>query len=54
MGIGAPKDISECRRFFQEPRNPKSRIYRMYEALRAYFIEGRLLTRTSKPSLALR
>ena len=39
MGIGAPKDISECRRFFQEPRSPKQR---MYEALRAYFVEGRL------------
>ena len=39
MGIGAPKNISECRRFFQEPRSPKQR---MYEALRAYFVEGRL------------
>jgi transposase len=39
MGIGAPKDISECRRFFVAPRNPK---HRMYEALRAYFVEGRL------------
>jgi len=39
MPIGAPKDISECRRFFQQPRNPK---HRMYEALRAYFVEGHL------------
>lgn len=38
MGIGAPKDISECRRFFLEPRSVKQR---MYEALRAYFVEGR-------------
>src|SRR6266516_638153 len=34
MGIGAPKDLSECRRFFLEPANSK---HRMYEALRAYF-----------------
>ena len=39
MTVGAPKDISECRRFFEEPRNPR---HRMYEALRAYFVEGRL------------
>ena len=36
MGIGAPKDLSECRRFFLEPANSKQR---MYEALRAYFID---------------
>ena len=36
MGIGAPKELSECRRFFLEPANPKQR---MYEALRAYFID---------------
>lgn len=39
MGNSAPKDISECRHFFQEPRGPR---HRMYEALRAYFVEGRL------------
>ena len=39
MGLGAPKDLNECRRFFQEPRQPR---HRMYEALRAYFVEGRL------------
>ena len=39
MAVGVPKDISECRRFFEEPRNPR---HRMYEALRAYFVEGRL------------
>ncbi len=38
MGIGAPKSLSECRRFFLEPRHPKQR---MYEALRAYFLEKR-------------
>jgi len=37
MGIGAPKEITECRRFFEEPATPRQR---MYEALRAYFIEG--------------
>lgn len=39
MTVGAPKDISECRRFFQQPRQPR---HRLYEALRAYFLEGRL------------
>ena len=34
----APKDLSECRAFFLVPHTPKQRIY---EALRAYFIEGR-------------
>lgn len=38
MRISAPKDLSECRRFFLEPRNPKQRIY---EALRAYFVDAR-------------
>lgn len=37
MGIGAPKEITECRRFFEEPSQPRQR---MYEALRAYFLEG--------------
>src|ERR1035437_9915440 len=36
MGLGAPKDLSHCRRFFLEPANSKQR---MYEALRAYFID---------------
>jgi len=35
---GAPKDISAVRRFFLEPQSPKQR---QYEALRAYFVEGR-------------
>ena len=38
MPIGAPKDISQCRRFFEEPRHPR---HRLYEALRTYFVEGR-------------
>jgi len=38
MRISAPKDLSECRRFFLEPRSPKQRIY---EALRAYFVDNR-------------
>lgn len=38
MPIGAPKDLTECRRFFAESLQPKQR---MYEALRAYFLDGR-------------
>lgn len=38
MGNGAPKELSECRRFFLQPRSPK---HRMYEALRAFFVEGK-------------
>lgn len=38
MAISVPKDLSECRHFFLEPQNPRHRIY---EALRAYFVEGR-------------
>ena len=38
MAIGAPVDISGCRRFFLEPRQ------RQYEALRASFVEGRPVT----------
>ena len=37
MTIGAPKDLIECRKFFIEPGRPKQRIY---EALRAYFVDG--------------
>jgi hypothetical protein len=36
--IGAPKDISDIRRFFLEPSHPRQR---QYEALRAYFIENK-------------
>ena len=38
MTIGAPKELSQLRRFFLEPRLPKQR---QYEALRAYLVEGR-------------
>lgn len=38
MAIRLPKELSDCRRFFLEPRHPK---HRMYEALRAYFVENR-------------
>ncbi|MGA2632562.1 MAG: hypothetical protein ABSG54_20390 [Terriglobia bacterium] len=38
MAISAPIDISKCCRFFQEPHHPRHRIY---EALRAYFVESR-------------
>jgi len=35
---GAPKDLSNVRRFFLDPGSPKQR---QYEALRAYFVDGR-------------
>lgn len=38
MGLGAPKDLTDCQRFFLEPSNPK---HRQYEALRAFYVEGR-------------
>jgi len=38
MALGAPKELSELRRFFLEPRLPKQR---QYEALRAFLVEGR-------------
>jgi transposase len=38
MAIGKPKSLTECRRFFLELVNAKQR---QYEALRAYFVEGR-------------
>lgn len=38
MPFGEPKDLTNCRRFFQQPRLPK---HRMYEALRAYFLDDR-------------
>jgi len=37
MGIGAPKSLTICRRFFLEPGSVKQR---QYEALRAYFVGG--------------
>ena len=38
MPVGAPKDITECRRFFLEPQHAKQR---QYEALRRYFVDDR-------------
>ena len=38
MGIELPKDITVCQRFFAAPAHPRQR---MYEALRAFFLEGR-------------
>ncbi|UEN98505.1 hypothetical protein A9R16_008620 [Acidiferrobacter thiooxydans] len=38
MPIGALKELTECRRFFREPATSRQR---QYEALRAYFLEGR-------------
>src|SRR3990172_7798190 len=38
MVIEVPKDITACRRFFAQPSHPRQR---MYEALRAYFVENR-------------
>jgi len=37
MATKAPRDLTECQRFFTEPHTPKQR---QYEALRAYFVEG--------------
>jgi transposase-like protein len=34
----SPKDLTACRRFFLEPQHPR---HRLYEAFRAYFVEGR-------------
>ncbi len=38
MPIKTPKDLTACRRLFLEPTHPR---HRQYEALRAYFVEGR-------------
>jgi hypothetical protein len=38
MPIGAPKPLTACRRLFLEPSSPRQR---QYEALRAFFVEGR-------------
>jgi len=37
VAIGAPKDLTECRRFFAAPAAARQR---QYEALRAYFLEA--------------
>ena len=36
MNGSAPKDLTDCRRFFNEPAAPRQR---QYEALRAYFLD---------------
>jgi transposase len=38
MSTGAPKILTDCRRFFLEPQEAK---HRHYEALRAFYVEGR-------------
>ena len=38
MPMGAPKNITACKRFFTEPASARQR---QYEAFRAYFVEGR-------------
>lgn len=38
MALELPKDLTACRRFFSQPSHPRQR---MYEALRAYFMESR-------------
>jgi transposase len=38
MAIGVPKDLTDCRRFFSQPATPR---HRLYEALRAFFVEAR-------------
>jgi hypothetical protein len=38
MAISAPKTLSKCRSFFLEPSSARQR---QYEALRAYFVEGK-------------
>ena len=37
MGLGVPKDITDCQRFFAEPSHPRQR---QYEALRAFFFDN--------------
>lgn len=36
MGIGVPKDLTDCRQFFAEPAHPR---HRQYEALRSFFVD---------------
>ena len=45
MAIRVPKDLTECQGFFLEPTNPK---HRLYEALRAYFVEERESARVAE------
>jgi len=45
MATRTPKDLIECRNFFLDPESPK---HRMYEALRAYYVENRSSPETAK------
>ena len=45
MAIGAPKTISDCRDFFLEPSSARQR---QYEALRAYFVDGKPSTEVAR------
>jgi hypothetical protein len=45
MAIRAPKSLSDCKRFFLEPSSPRQR---QYEALRAYFAEGRASAKVAR------
>jgi len=38
MHIGQPNTLTECQAFFRAPQQPR---HRLYEALRAYFLEQR-------------
>jgi hypothetical protein len=40
-----PKTLTQCRRFFEVPQSAR---HRMYEALRAYFLEGRRSTECAR------
>jgi len=45
MAIRVPKDLTECRNFFLDPAGPK---HRMYEALRAYYVDDHSSADTAK------
>lgn len=45
MAIGAARDLRACQRIFLEPRSPK---HRQYEALRAFFVDGRPSTEVAR------
>ena len=45
MRGSTPKELTECRRFFNEPAAPRQR---QYEALRAYFVDQRSSTETAR------
>jgi len=45
MPLGAPKNLSACKRVFLHPTSPK---HRQYEALRAYFVDERPATEAAR------